>query len=273
MRLITIPLSHYCERARWALDRCGARYDEEQHLQMFHLRPVRRAGGRHTVPVLVTPEGPLTDSADIVAYADAHASPDRRLYPEAERSEVEAFERRHASELGVEARRWAYHRLLPHRRLLLEHNAGRAPLHQRVALRLAFPFAKRTVEKHFDIDDETAARAREHLLRDFDEVAEQLADGRPYLMGDAFTAADLTFAALASVIVLPAGYGGPRGGVSLPDVDDLAPSLAEEVRELRSHPAGDFVLRLYRDERQRPQSQNVSNAYGEPGGHQNSPVT
>lgn len=122
MRLITIPLSHYCERARWALDRCGASYHEDQHLQMFHLSQVRRAGGRHTVPLLVTPDGPLTDSAEIVAYADRQAVPERRLYPEDDgrRTEVLELERAYAGTFGVESRRWAYHRLLPHRRLLMK---------------------------------------------------------------------------------------------------------------------------------------------------------
>jgi glutathione S-transferase len=215
---------------------------------MFHLRPVRQAGGRRTVPVLVTAQGSLTDSADIVAHADGLLDPEHRLYPEADRSEVEMLERRYAEELGVEARVWAYHRLLPHRRLLMKYNGGQAPLHQRVALHLAFPVARREVKRLFRIDDTSAARAREHLLRTFDEVAKRVADGRPHLTGDRFTAADLTLAALAAVVVLPPEYGG-RSGVRLPVIEELPPPLAEEVRALRAHPGGEFVMRLYRDER------------------------
>ncbi len=32
-RLLTIPISHYCEKARWALDRAGLDYVEERHVQ------------------------------------------------------------------------------------------------------------------------------------------------------------------------------------------------------------------------------------------------
>ena len=35
-RLITIPISHYCEKARWALDRAGIGYREERHVQIVH---------------------------------------------------------------------------------------------------------------------------------------------------------------------------------------------------------------------------------------------
>ena len=43
--LITIPISHFCEKARWALDRSGLSYVERPHLQVFHWAAVRRAGG------------------------------------------------------------------------------------------------------------------------------------------------------------------------------------------------------------------------------------
>ena len=33
--LITIPLSHYCEKARWALDRVALSYREEPHAPRF----------------------------------------------------------------------------------------------------------------------------------------------------------------------------------------------------------------------------------------------
>jgi glutathione S-transferase len=246
MRLITIPLSHYCERARWALDHCGLPYEEEQHLQMFHLRPVRRAGGRHTVPVLVNADGALHDSADIVAYADAHARPERRLYPEdaGERAELEALEQGFAGELGVEVRRWIYLRLLPARRLLLRYNAGRAPRLQRLALRLGYPFARRKVEEHLGVTPEKVEAGAAAIERHLGAVAARLSDGRPFLGGDRFTAADLTFAAMAALLVIPPEYGMP-----LPRPDELPADLAAEVERHRAHPAGAFVLRLYREHR------------------------
>ena len=71
-RLVTIPISHYCEKARWALDRAGLAYVEERHVQGVHQLAARRAGGDGTVPVLVTDEGVFAESEWIVRYADAH---------------------------------------------------------------------------------------------------------------------------------------------------------------------------------------------------------
>jgi glutathione S-transferase len=80
----------------------------------------------------------------------------------------------------------------------------------------------------------------------YDSVGERLADGRPYLMGDSFTAADLTFAALSAPLVLPPEYGVP-----LPRVEELPERMGRVVRELRAHPAGAHALEMYRTERRR----------------------
>jgi glutathione S-transferase len=78
----------------------------------------------------------------------------------------------------------------------------------------------------------------------FDRVAERLADGRPYLCGERFTAADLTFSALAASVLMPPEYGVP-----LPQPDELPPAMAAKVRELRAHPAGAHALKMFREER------------------------
>ena len=80
-RLLTIPISHFCEKARWALERAGIDYVEERHVQGIHRIVARRAGGGTTMPVLVTDEGVLAESEDIVRYADERLDQDRRLFP------------------------------------------------------------------------------------------------------------------------------------------------------------------------------------------------
>jgi len=42
-RLITIPINHFCEKARWALDRAAIAYREERHVQGIHQIAARRA--------------------------------------------------------------------------------------------------------------------------------------------------------------------------------------------------------------------------------------
>ena len=82
------------------------------------------------------------------------------------------------------------------------------------------------------------------MRAEFDAVAARLADGRPYLAGERFTAADLTFAALAAAVLVPPEYGTP-----LPQPDEMPDEVASEVRAFREHPAGAFALRMFREER------------------------
>jgi glutathione S-transferase len=78
----------------------------------------------------------------------------------------------------------------------------------------------------------------------FDVIAERLADGRSYLCGERFTAADVTFAALSSPVIAP-----PEYGIALPQPDEMPEPLARTVRSFREHPAGAYALELYRTKR------------------------
>jgi glutathione S-transferase len=71
-------------------------------------------------------------------------------------------------------------------------------------------------------------------------VESLLADGRPYLVGERFSAADLTFATLAAAVVLPDNYG-----VKPPALSNLPSSLAANIEVFRETIAGKFVLNLY----------------------------
>ena len=242
-RLVTIPISHFCEKARWGLDRAGIAYREERHIQVLHRVASRRAGGRGTVPVLVTGEGVFAQSADILAYADRHGA---RLYPDdpALRAEVTALERGFDADLGPEARRWAYFHILPRRDLGRDYNNPGVPAWERRAFPLLLGPMSGYIRHALDIGPDTDAVAVAAVRRTFDAVAARLADGRRYLCGDAFTAADLAFAALAGAAILP-----PQYGIPLPQPHELPPAMADGVRAFREHPGGAFAMRLFAEER------------------------
>ena len=244
--LITIPISHYCEKARWALDRTGIPYTEHAHLQVVHWLYVRRAGGGWTAPVLTCGKRVLSDSADIIDWADRQAPADRRLFPDGAgaATEVRELERDFDLGLGPHGRRWMYWFLRRHRQLAIDYGTEGVPAWERRALPSTFWLAMRVIDRYLDITAETAAESEREVRATFDAVAERLSDGRPYLCGERFTAADLTFAALAAPMVMP-----PEYGVTLPQPDALPGAMATVVRELRAHPAGAHALAMYRDER------------------------
>ncbi len=246
LRLVTIPISHYCEKARWALDRAGLPFREERHVQIVHVAAARRAGGGRTVPVLVTPEGVLADSAAILRWVDARSSPELRLYPPdaAERAHVEDTCRRFDERLGPPARRLMYVHMLTQRALALRFNNQGVPRWEDVALRVGWPLAARLIERALDITPGVEASDLEATRAEFDFAQSLLADGRGFLCGERFGAADLTFAALAAAVLTPPGYG-----VALPQPAQMDASTAALVTSMREHPAGRFALRMFAEER------------------------
>lgn len=246
LTLITLPISHYCEKARWALDRAGLRYREEGHGPFFSRFAGRRHGVWSTVPVLVTPSGAFGDSTAILRFVDGRLPADRRLYPEdlAARTEVEALEDRFDEHLGPHTRRVAYYFLLPDRKLVSDMLAQSLSPLQEAATRALFPVVRATLRRALRIDRAGADRSKQRIEETFAMVGDRLRDGRRYLTGDRFTAADLTFAALAAPALRPARYGA-----KMPPFEALPAELQAEMTRMQGTPAGKFGLRLYEEER------------------------
>jgi glutathione S-transferase len=245
--LVTIPFSHFCERARWALDRAGVAYREEGHMPGFHRIAVRRAGSPGTsVPVLVVGGHVIADSGDILRYADEPAASHAKLYPRDGRTaaEISALEEDYCKNLGPHLRRVLYFHLLARRSIALRLFKPRTPRWQRAAMPLVFPLLRVAMRRMMHIDERNAERSLGEVRRIFDSVEQRLADGRPYLAGDRFTGADLTFAALAAPAVRPHEHPA-----TAPAESGLPAAVGDLLRETRDRPAGAFVRRMYEEHR------------------------
>jgi glutathione S-transferase len=245
-RLITIPISHYCEKARWALERAGLDYVEERHVQGISILMARRAGGGETTPVLVAGEGVFAESEDILRYADEHLDEDQRLFPADPplRDEVIELSRWLDAGLGPDGRRLMYAHMLTQRRQMLRVNNQGVPAWEGRLMAALWPLATRMASRRLGIRPTTLPDDTPRVTQAFDAIAERLADGRRRLCGDRFTAADLTFACLASSVLVPPEYGVP-----LPQPDELPDQIARDVRSFREHRAGQYALELFRTER------------------------
>jgi glutathione S-transferase len=242
LRLITIPISHYCEKARWGLQRAGLRYREERHIQGVHRLAARRAGGGKTVPVLVTPDGVIGESGEILAWIDARLEPERRLFPieAAEREQVDRLCARFDAELGPKARRLIYVHMLEDRPLAMRFNNAGVPAWENRAIHAGFGLVEGVIRRVLEITPGIEVTDEVDVWREFDYAAGLLADGRSHLCGERFTAADLTFASLAAAVVVPPTYG-----VTLPQPQAMKAPTAALVQRARAHPAGAYAMSLF----------------------------
>ena len=228
-RFITIRFSHYCEKVRWAMDHRGFAYREEPHTPGFHRLATRSLGAHGTVPVLLSDGRMLDDSTAILLYVDEHGRRGQPLLPAEEpaRADCLAWESRFDKELGPHTRRLCYYHLLPERDVVLQLMRGAGAAWERAALPWIFPVLRLGMRRGMHIDAAGAQRSRQKIDTLFADIAKHLESGQRYLVGDRFTAADLTFAALAAPVLFPKEY--VPGMVELRALPSFPKALADLI--------------------------------------------
>jgi glutathione S-transferase len=244
IRLVTIPLSHFCEKARWALDLAGVRYAEDGHAPVLHRLALVRLRTT-TVPVLVADGEVVRGSDRILRWADSAHHLGLMPQRKAPRQEVERWLALCDERLGPDARLWFYSFALEDPRLFVAALSPEVRRLERGALSRLRPVLTRIIASHFAVTPTARAEAAERLS-DVMAAAAQRRAGAPYLVGETFTAADLAFAALAAPLVFPPGYGA-----TLPAEDALSGELRAGIQGWRATRSGAAVLSLY--EHHRPQ--------------------
>ncbi len=244
-RLITIPVSHYCEKVRWALDYLKLPYVEEPHMPPFYKFATTKAGGG-TVPVLVTEDGNFTDSTDILKYLDSIVSNDAKLYPKnyPHRQQVEELEESFDEKLGTAVRSWAYFYIIDNSKIIQQKWTQNVPYLEKILFPVTYPAMRSLVIKKYDVNAESAAQYYQQVENVFAKVSELLADGRNYLIGDKISAADFAFSSLAAPILQP-----PQHPIKSSDSQELPAEMLSATKEFRQTAAGKFALNLYATKR------------------------
>jgi glutathione S-transferase len=242
-RLVTIPFSHFCEKARWGLDRTKIDYREEPHLPMLSWVPALRASRVRTVPVLVASGQVLASSHAILRYCHERA-PEAGLYPTDLEREVEELEAVFDRRVGPAARRIAYGHLLPEPDAVARLFAKGVPAWEAALARVLGAPMRAGMKRGLRIDAAGVERSETTLAEILTDVERRLEDGRRWLFGDRFTAADLTFAALSTPLLAPATLERFLGSL-----DDAPPAFRERVERFRATRAGALAQRAYDTER------------------------
>ncbi|HEY6259235.1 MAG TPA: glutathione S-transferase family protein [Xanthobacteraceae bacterium] len=234
-----IPLSHSNEKARWALDYKRIAH-HRQVLGADYLIRAWRATGRGTLPILFLVGRAIGDSTHIIAALEERY-PEPPLYPRdvAARQRALALEDYFDEQLGPAVRATIITPLFRHDpdiavRVLTTGMPDKA--HQTLPpLRRIFPAYYRFRHK---IRDAKLEADRATVNAALDRI-EQERQGRPYLVGDAFTVADLTAAAMLGVLLQPPD-------IQYPLRIELPPYLQDYRATLLRHPAAQWAANIYR---------------------------
>lgn len=250
--LYVFAISHYCEKARWALDHFAIPY-QLQHCvpgmnrkiarQLDTSEPPRKGIG--SLPFLQVDGQLIAGSADIIDWAETHRAADTQSLAGANPEETRTLEQRLDAVAGVHIRRFYYSEAL-----VSDSSTVRAmfsddlPFMAHWRTRLAWPKIVPLMMKGMDLGPEQGRQSRVIVEGELDWLDGLLADGRAYLSGDSFSRADLTAASLLAPLINPANHP-TYGKLTMPD------KLEATIKAWRERPVLQWVNRLYAQHRRR----------------------
>jgi glutathione S-transferase len=206
MVLYQFIISHFCEKARWALDHKQVAYRQRSLVPGLHIPVIKRLTGHTTVPVLVDGGLVVRGSGAIIDHLDA-VRPARPLTPSdtATAARVRARELDLDRRLGETIRQIAYFHLLGEGDLVQQMWAQEITGWQRWVLPVVFPVARRVVGRMYELEAQSVRAAEVVFAEAMAELDAQY-EADLWLQGGCFGRLDLTVAALLAPLVEPPGH-------------------------------------------------------------------
>jgi glutathione S-transferase len=221
-----LKVSNYNEKARWALDYKGIPHVRRAVIPGRHRAIARRLTGSSTFPVMVVDGEVIGDSTEIIASLERHR-PDPPLYPSepAERCRALLLEDFFDEEVGPYTRLILLDLMLTEPKLFLGAFLPDMPAAHRLVARAVFGGVRRRVRSDFAIDESAVADAYEKLQVAGERFRAEVGPSG-YLVGDEFTVADLTLAALVAPAVAPEQFPYPQPQRGHPLLEPIRAALA-----------------------------------------------
>jgi glutathione S-transferase len=251
-----IDLSHFSEKARWALSWKGVEHRRRAPVPGAHMAVAAwlTRGGQVTFPILELDGRRIGDSTAIIAALEERY-PEPPLYPTdpALRRRAMELEDFFDEELGPHIRQLAWHELRNDRESFTSLMEETAPGPLRGLPAAVAAYARVFTALRFRAGDaERAQRGRAKVLAALDRLEAELGEGE-YLVGGEFTVADLTGASLFYPLVLP--EEGP-----LP-ADQPAAEGFERFRDsVRERHGFEWVAEMFRRHREPRRTAGVGDA-------------
>jgi glutathione S-transferase len=194
------PASHYNEKARWALDWKGLAHTRIPYLPGPHRARIQRISGQAQTPVLMIDGAAIAGSANILAALE-RAFPERPLLPAepAARERALGVQRLFDDEVGPAVRTVVFSELLHELGFLCAAFARGQPPLKRALYRAMLPLVRPLIASANGVTPENVPRAFARTEQALDETV-RLVGASGQIVGDTFTLADLTVAALLAPI-------------------------------------------------------------------------
>jgi len=207
LKLYQFPISHYCEKARWALEYKNIEYKKINLLPGLHAKKAKKLTSHSSLPILIHEKKIINESSKIVSYLN-QTFPENFLTPQDENLKQEAmqWEKFADEELGSDVRRICYHTLLLHPNLITPYFTDGGPWYGKLYMKVTYPKLAQTMRKLMKLDDENIAQIKQRLAQNIDKVHTHIKD-KEFFVGNSFSRADLAVASLLAPLCRANNYG------------------------------------------------------------------
>lgn len=240
--LYVFAISHFCEKARWAMDRSGIEYKLKFMAPGVHAQKATKLGlDKTSVPFLQTEDGILQGSPQIIDWIDANLEDTTlNLTPN---EECRSLEQRLDDKIGIHIRRYYYSEaMLDCPETVKPIFKIGIPFHHKLLVDSIWSKVPAMMAKSMDLGPEQHLQSRAIVDSEMDWLDKRLGDGRAYLTGDKFSRADLAAASLLAPLVSPAQH---------PTYTELAlpPRVAADAKTWENRPILKWVEKIYQQYR------------------------
>jgi glutathione S-transferase len=240
--LYQFAFSHYNEKARWTLDWKRVPHRRRSLLPGPHRPVIQKLTGQSQVPVLRWGDDLVVGSDRIVDYVERRSTVSP-LYPESDHARREALElaRWFDDEVGPPIRLAFFHDFLRDGAYAVRCFTSTTGPFARVAYRVVFPLVRAVMRRDMKIDEAGAAHGIARTKEALDLVVKRAGAGG-YLVGEAFSVADLTAASLLAPAALPRDS-------PVPVPEPRSPALLRWLERFAGHPGVQWVEEVFRKHR------------------------
>ncbi len=234
------PFSHFNDKARWTLDFKDIDHERVTYLPGPHAGPIKKLSGQTQTPVLEIHGEIIAGSTGILKRLETMC-PDPALFPPKHAEAIDETIQRFDGEVGPATRTVLFSVMLLHGGYLTGMFSTGKGFLTRKLYRATFPLVKGLMAKANGVTEANVEKSFDITRQTLDEVATRV-HATGYLVGDSFTAADLTAAALLAPLANP----------EHPDMRRPTPvptDLGRLLDEFRDHSSIAWVNTMYREHR------------------------
>lgn len=208
------------------------------------MQTAKKLGASATsLPILVVDGEVIQGSDKIFDWAEEISKMSPSSLTPVDMKDCLTIEKRLDNILGVHIRRYFYSEILvEYPDQVRSEYIKDLSLLNKIMFYLAWGMIQKRMIEFMDLGKQQRLESREIILGELNWMDKMLSDGRPYLIGDKFSRADITAASLLAPITIPAEH-------PVYEMDTLPKLMAQDVRDWQNRPSINWVHNIYNKHR------------------------